>query len=457
MRYRLFALLLALALLSGCEVFGVSLAPTPSPTAAPTKPPATSIPPPKAPPTTAPEPTAAPAVAPTSAPDPTQSGETVDAKTEAEIEQIEDDTANLRGLQPKENVPETFISPEQLRANLKEQLDKDYSPEEGRRDTLELWLLRLIDDRSIDLYQLQLDLLSEQVLGYYDPKTNEFFVLGSQTELTPLARETIAHEFVHSLQDQHYDLEKMRPDNLDDDRSRAISALIEGDATVSGLQYAQQHMSPTELATLLRESGAASTATLDRAPAYIRESLIFPYQAGAQFIVALARSGGYAAVDTALADPPQSSEQILHPEKYQGTPRDEPLPIAMVALTDTLGANWTYQDSDTLGEFDFSILLRENGVSDPDKAAGGWGGARYALYQNGEQALVILGTRWDSAADASEFAAALEQSLAKAKRAGDLWSDGDRFVGFVQRDDQVIYVAGTEQAATEQALAAATR
>jgi hypothetical protein len=379
-------------------------------------------------------------------------------ETEAEIAQIEHDTAGVRGLQPKADVPERFLSPDQMRANLKEQIDKDYSPEEGRRDALELWLLRLIDDRAVDIYQLQLDLLSEQVLGYYDPKTDEFFVLGDQAQLTPLARETVAHEFVHSLQDQYYDLDKLRPDHMnDDDRSRAITALIEGDATVAGLQYAQQHMSPTELAALLRESGAASTETLDRAPAYLRESLIFPYQAGAQFIVALARKGGYAAVDTALADPPQSSEQILHPEKYLASPRDEPLPIALAALTDTLGAGWSYQDSDTLGEFDLQILLRENGVKQPDAAAAGWGGARYALYRNGEMALVILGTRWDSANDAGEFATALEQSLAASKRVGTLWSDGERFFGFAQSGDQVIYVASTDQAAAEQALAAVKR
>jgi hypothetical protein len=455
MRHRLFTLTtiaVLTLLIAGCGAFSASEAPTASPTAAllPTSARATTAPPTAAPSPTA-EATAAPSPLSTAQPDASAPGD-----TQKQIEQIENDTASVRGLQSKADIPERFLSPEQLRVNLKKQIDTDYSREEGQRDALELWLLRLIDDRNVDFYQLQLDLLSEQVLGYYDPKTDEFFVLGDQAKLTPLARETISHEFVHSLQDQYYDLEKLRPDNLnDDDRGRAITALIEGDATVTGLQYAQQYMSPTELATLLRESGAASTETLDRAPAYLRESLIFPYQAGAQFVVALARSGGYTAIDRALADPPQSSEQIMHPEKYLGGTRDEPLPIALAALSDTLGTDWTFSDSDTLGEFDLGILLRENGSQQADQAASGWGGARYALYQHGEAALLVLGTRWDSASEASEFAGALEQSLAKADRAGALWSDGERFFGFATREDQVIYVASTEQAAAERALAAA--
>src|SRR6185436_6477175 len=112
------------------------------------------------------------------------------------------------------------------------------------------------------------------------------------------------------------------------------------------------------------------------------------------------------------------------------------------------------RDSDTLGEFDLGVLLRENGVKETDTAVGGWGGARYALYQNGDEALVILGTRWDTPQDGAEFADALERSLASAKRAGELWSDGERFFGLARAGDQVVYVGGTDQAAVERALAA---
>jgi hypothetical protein len=411
---------------------------TPAATAAsqPTAPPATAAPSP----TTVPEATLAPT--PTVVPEATR-----------ELLEIEADAAQVRGLQPKEDVPERFISPEQLRANLEKMLDEHYSREEARRDALELWLMRLIDDREIDLYQLQLDLLSEQVLGYYDPKKDELFVRGDQQDLAPQARETLAHEFVHSLQDQYYDLEKLRPEHInDDDRTMAVTALIEGDATLSGLLYARQYMSESDFEQLLKESG--STEVLDRAPPYIRESLIFPYREGVQFVSALYQLGGTNAINAAFSDPPHSSEQILHPEKYLLTPRDEPLPVTLPALTATLGGGWTYRDSDTLGEFDVGVLLRENGVGKPDQAVAGWGGTRYALYQKGDASVIILGSRWDSPKDAEEFASAMERSLAGLRRVGKVWSGGGRFFGLTRLNDRVAFVGGTDRAAVERALAA---
>jgi hypothetical protein len=93
-------------------------------------------------------------------------------------------------------------------------------------------------------------------------------------------------------------------------------------------------------------------------------------------------------------------------------------------------------------------------VDRPDQAIAGWGGARYALYQNGDTAVIVLGTRWDSPKDAEEFAGAMEQSLASQKRAGDVWSGGGRFFGLTHVNDQVVFVGGTDQAAVERALAA---
>ncbi len=379
---------------------------------------------------------------------------TIPPATEQQITKIESEAATVRGLKPKTDVPEYFVSSEQIKENLKQEIAQDYPRDQARRDTLELWLMRFIDDQSLDLLQVQVDLLGEQVLGYYDQDKKDLFVRNDQQPLSPLAQETLAHEFVHSLQDEYYDLKKLTPRNSHNgDRDSAVTSLIEGDATISGILFAQKYMSQAEFQELLKEDSSASTKVLDQVPLYIRESLQFPYDQGVKFVLALYQQGGFPRINKAFQDPPTSTEQILHPEKYMNSPRDVPKTVDLVPLTDTLGAGWTMQDTNTLGEFDLDALLRSNNVTDPEASAG-WGGARYALYQGNGGAVVLLTTRWDTAKDADEFNAALTQSLSKATKDGAIWNDNGRFLGITHTGDQVVMLSGTEQAAVERALAA---
>ncbi len=380
---------------------------------------------------------------------------TVAPATLAQLAKIESEAATLRGLKPTRDVPEHFVSSAQIAGNLKQEINANYSPDQGRRDALELWLLRLIPDRTVDLYQIQIDLLSEQVLGYYDPKTKELYVRNDQQPLGAEAQDTLAHEFVHSLQDDYYDLQKLRPDNShNNDHDTAVTSLIEGDATVSQVQFAQRYMTPADLATLMQGSAGSSTTALDKAPAYIRDSLTFPYDAGAKFVYTLQQHGGFAAVNKALADPPVSTEQILHPDKYLASRRDMPLAISLPPLTSTLGSGWTIRNEDTLGEFDLAALLRYNGVTNADNAAAGWGGARFAHYQAGNAAVVILGTRWDTAKDATEFETALRLSFPPGIATGDQWTDGERSYALRHNSTSLTLITGTDNAAVQRAFTA---
>ena len=142
-------------------------------------------------------------------------------------------------------------------------MEQDYSKEQAKDDATELWLLRLIDDRSIDLFQLQIDLQSEQVIGYYDQKVKALFVRNDGTALSPTAKETLAHEYIHALQDQHFDLEKMLPeDSTDDDKDTATRSLVEGDATVGGILFAQSHFSPSEYQSIMTTAQMRTPACL---------------------------------------------------------------------------------------------------------------------------------------------------------------------------------------------------
>ena len=377
-------------------------------------------------------------------------------QVQQDLLQVELDAEKIRGLHPKADVPEHFITQDDMRSRLLAEMNKNYTREQARKDELEYWLLGYIREPGINLFQLQADLLSEQVVGLYDPGPKELFVLSGKSRLDPLARETLAHEFTHSLQDQYYDLAKITPtDQKESDRFYAVKGLIEGDATLSGLLYSDQFLSAEEYKKLYESSAEdASGLQLDRAPDVFREELLFPYVQGLSFVRTLYTRGGFALVNSALENPPSSTEQILHPEKYLQTPRDEPKPVGVPPLTDTLGAGWTYADTKTIGEFELGLLLRVNGVKTGNAAAEGWGGGQYDVYQNGADSLAFMGTVWDSVADAQGFEAALRRSMGGYRRIGNssVWTDNTRYFTIASKRDKVYFVGGTNVSAVQNSL-----
>ncbi|MEX2315502.1 MAG: hypothetical protein WD628_07255, partial [Thermomicrobiales bacterium] len=181
-------------------------------------------------------------------------------------------------------------------------------------------------------------------------------------------------------------------------------------------------------------------------------SLYFPYEDGNAFVQNFYQQGGFAAIDEIFADPPVSTEQILHPEKYRDQ-RDDPQPVDLPDLTGALGAGWAELDTDSLGEFDLSILLRENGALNDDEAAAGWGGGRYAYYESDAGALIAVKTVWDSPADATEFYEAMLATL-NGPLDGEIGDAGQgRFLGLREADDAVWFITSTDRAAVEAALA----
>jgi hypothetical protein len=449
---------LLLSLLVACNSTGLPEPARPTATPPPPQPTATTVLPVE-PTATSPNVSEAPSSTPKSiaaTPEPSGTAGTADNPGMVqEISQIEKDAASLRGLKPLKDVPEALLTEDQLRANLTKDMAENFSQKEAKEDVSELWLLRLINDPTLDLYQLEIDLQTEQVAGYYDPKKDELFVRNDGTELSPLARQTVAHEYTHALQDQHYDLQKLLPDKTtDDDRDLGVRSLVEGDATVSGLLYAQKKMSQQDYQTMLDESKNSPTDVIDKAPTYIKDNLYFPYEQGVQFVIALGILNGYSSINKALQDPPVSSEQIMHPEKYMDNPRDLPKPVALPPLTDTLGTGWTMPLNGTLGEFDLLELLQQNNASAPDSAAAGWGGAIYNYYENGDKALAIFNTVWDAKKDADEFEVAMNETFATSDKSGSFWTDGKRFFSLKRIGDAIAVGASTDKTALEKAMGA---
>jgi hypothetical protein len=356
------------------------------------------------------------------------------------IELIEERVSELRGLETLEPVPLTYLTTEELRQQMTEEFEKDYSPQEARDDAL-LYAAFDLMDLDVDLFQLLIDLQTEQVLGFYDPDTQEMYVVKSGQEPGTLERWTFSHEYTHALQDQHFDLQALGFTNQGDEEKKdseqqfAIRSLVEGDASLLMQQYALQYFDLSEMQAVLDESLAADSTVLDSAPRIVRESLLFPYEQGLTFVLALFKDGGWSAIDAAYGAPPVSTEQIIHPDRY---PEDVPQLVSLPPLTDTLGSGWRLVDEDVMGEFGLRIYLDvyppvSEGAPSPEAAADGWGGDRYAVYWREDETGFVLALRsvWDTAADADEFFQAYTGfATARFGGAPDRQTGGDRMLWF---------------------------
>jgi hypothetical protein len=333
--------------------------------------------------------------------------------------EIEAQVSALRGITATTPVARGVFDVPGLCAYLRESLRKD-NPAEliAATDTLyhELQLL----PAGMTLEKVYLDLLTSQVAGLYDDDTKHMYVVTKSGAIGPLEKITYAHEYTHALQDQAFGLRKLVGEAKDQgDRALARSALIEGDATLLMSLWAQQQLTAAELAEVASTSDPAGAAALEAAPTILRDSLLFPYTSGLTVALGGFQSGGgFGGVDALFASPPDSTEQVLHPDKFAA--REEPVTVTIPKdLATSLGAGWTVLLQDTLGEFQLEILLREGGASGTRTAAAGWGGDRVALVEGPSGAVgVVLDTVWDSNDDASEFETALAGLVAKLTAAG---------------------------------------
>ena len=320
----------------------------------------------------------------------------------------------IRGLRPEGDVAPVLLDEAQLRANLTADFDKDNPAAQITASERILTTLGLLPVGT-SLRQAYLDLQAGQVAGYYSPDRDQLFVVSRSGGIGATQRVTYAHEFTHQLQDQNFDLSTLGLDATDQgDRSLARLSLVEGDAVATQTAWMTANLTAQDIAAILADaSDPAAVAALEHAPAVLRATSLSPYTDGFAFVGTLKGSGGEAAVNAAFADPPDSMEQILHPDKYLA--REQPVTVTLPAhLEAGLGAGWSVTAQDTLGELLLREWLVEGGVpaATAATAAAGWGGDRLELLTgpNGDVALGLV-TTWDSPADGAEFALAAGQAL----------------------------------------------
>jgi hypothetical protein len=335
----------------------------------------------------------------------------------------------MRKIPFKAEVKRDVTERRQLKEVMLKEIDEEMTPEEFRANELGMKALGLLP-QSFDLKQVMVKVYSEEIAAFYDTKTKTMHLIKEPEEKAKKApsflerllgksegfdkdenKTVIAHELTHALADQNFDLDRMQKAvKHDDDRSLALSALIEGEATLTmiGAQMNDWDGSVVRdvpasnldrvfsfLMPLLPLAGGKS---LREAPVILSETMIFPYLRGMVFCARLTNDGGWKAIDEAYRRPPQSTEQILHPEKYKAKP-DPPTAVDLGRIP--AGSGWKELGRNVVGEMQLGVLLRRHGGKN---AAAGWDGDTYAVFEGpgGKLGLVWL-TSWDSEDDAREF------------------------------------------------------
>lgn len=361
-----------------------------------------------------------------------------------EASAITERISEIRGLPLLHPIPKGVQDREQLRAMLVERFEEEVSDEEFEAETLVYKRLGLFD-ADLDYRLLMLDLLTEQIAGFYDQEQKELYIMEGLPG--PVQRPAMAHEIFHAIQDQHFDIERLLKTytSLENgDFALARLALIEGDASVVMIDFElyEQGVLPQNrarsiadippLAAALIEMDAEqlsaveqlepqghafgtdavpslTDSVLGRAPRIIRDVLLFPYLGGMRFVLRSRAGRSWSAFNEIYKNPPISTSQILHPERYFAG--DFPLEIRF-DIGEALPEFRPIYES-VLGELQLRSWLNTHfdemeGTWDAATIAAGWDGDRIRGYQNpAGEVLVIHMSTWRSTEEAQAFAQAL--------------------------------------------------
>jgi hypothetical protein len=329
----------------------------------------------------------------------------------AEMDKIQQEVADLRGLAIKSPVSSFVIGNRKVRDVLTTLYLTNGGSEEVVNDEAHtLSALGLIKP-TYDLFTNTLNGISDGLGGFYVPWTEQLFVIGAR--FSGVEKFVFSHEYAHALVDQHYDFNAMQVMPVcggDEQRCDAIRALIEGDATLVMYQWVEQYAGPQDYVEILSYVPPRGALPEQFPPPYAVQNSNFPYTYGYDFVKHFYERGNWAEVNKIYLSLPQSTEQILHPEKY--TAGEQPVFVTPQPLAETLGSGWRLLKSNSLGEWMTYLLLGygADGAAQVDdqtakEAAEGWGGDNYQMYYNDATRETVMAVHWawDSQADADEF------------------------------------------------------
>jgi hypothetical protein len=374
---------------------------------------------------------------------------------------IQKDVVDIRGLPFKKAVPMEKQTPAGLGRHMEKEMQDAVPPALAKHFDKIVRRVGLYRGPVIDDYRgMMRTVMESQVAAYYDPDTGRVYLLDEGGDA--LEQGVIySHELYHALQDQYFDLNGYVSDKLklDADQMLARVAVVEGEATyicmVWGIRQMTNGMTPPralvgpviamqagmDVAGLREMVGASAPGAqdMDKIPPFIIETLVGNYLKGAAFVFAV-QGQGWPAVEKLYKEyPPQSTEQILHPEKWLAREGAAKFKWPDFGRERAL-RDWELIDEDVIGEIQWRIIFKVNGeqAEGAANAAGGWNGDRYAVFKRkgAEDTLLLLRTSWDSAAEAAQFVEAYRRALAVK------YQGADEAVAVEQQGTEVFVVEG---------------
>jgi len=313
-------------------------------------------------------------------------------------------TEEIRGLRFQEPPTIVTVTEQELEDRVRQQIEDE--AEDFPADEALYKLLGLLD-AEVNLQSLLTELYGEQVAGYYDGDTGELVVPMREEGFSVVQTATMIHELTHALTDDQLDFHTSYTAMLDEDRldeASAYQALIEGDASMTELLYLQT-LSQEELGEFFAEALDIDTTALDSAPAFIQDSLIFPYDSGLAWVQANYLQDQWSTVNGAYAEMPGlpgSTEQIITPSDYT---RDLPRTFDTTAPP---VPGYELERESVWGEFGFRIMIDQVLGEDVGvDAADGWGGDYYAQWFDGQNAALLILFEGDTDRDTEELRTAL--------------------------------------------------
>ena len=348
------------------------------------------------------------------------------------------------GLAIKHPVKKVFESREQVSTMLRKKFDEDKSNQRMERDELVLKKFGLID-RDFHMKPFLLSLLTEQIAGFYDNKTGTVHLL----DWVPADQQkpVMAHELTHALQDQRVGLTKWEEQEQEgvaknagedtkhiqtDESDTARQAVLEGQAMVSFADYyletngfaGKTLKDMPQLGDKLRAGAGdeSDSPVMARAPLLLQQALLFPYTEGLGFEqVVLTKAGTERAFAGVLDNPPNSSFEIMHPDKYLA---HAPVPVMLMPDIHPMltAAGYEPYDIGVMGELDVRITAELFGGRPLAEAlAPNWdGGVYYAAQRKSaspaEKATtaslaLLYSSRWKNEDSARSFFTVFEEEL----------------------------------------------
>ena len=343
--------------------------------------------------------------------------ENANLPTASEIDAVMQSLSAITGFQIRKQLPFQLVTRDEVNKFLKDQIRHSVKPEELRAEETTLKKFGFVPP-DFDLQKTTIELLTEQAAAFYDFHRKKLFISDWATQNM---RETaLVHELAHALADQNFPIQKFLGSgggNDDSEQSLARESVVEGQASWLMIEYAVRQSGktlkdPATAAEYLKDQPDTGDdnawPVFSKAPLYIRRTLMFPYEDGERFQQAIFLKEGSAAFARVFDQPPASTAQVIHPDRYfakvASTTPELPKPIRHAKAFVT----------GSVGELDQRILLEQYLDSgSAESLAPRLRGASYRIDENkrDRRQMLLYVSEWEDAAAAGLYFNAYQRVL----------------------------------------------